>query len=259
MKRFPASPVRLASVLSALFMLSACEQREDRTQRAKLDVAEFISIAQRSQLPWPRRDGKGQSDLLMSIGDITGGGVSTTMLSTPSKRVLLSAWMRTGDEVAFEYEAQWYRLSLTQLDNQLIGTDYARFALRPSAQGSALAAAEQPETSAESVPQVTGGQSAQATNAKMEIDALIDGLSKLDAQFIRNGESHSAREAAEHLRRKLKRAGITPEQLTAELFIEKLATGSSMTGEPYQIEWPDGHREAAADYLRGELHKLRGQ
>ena len=72
-----------------------------------------------------------------------------------------------------------------------------------------------------------------------------------DAQFIRNGTSYDAKAAAEHLRMKLSFAGGHVK--TAEDFIRYCATGSSVSGRPYQIRLADGQLVPAAEFLRVKL------
>ena len=88
-----------------------------------------------------------------------------------------------------------------------------------------------------------------------KIQALIASIEGLKgAVFIRNGSEHDAAQAAGHLRRKLDYAGkrIT----TAEQFIDKLATGSSMSGKPYKIRYADGRTVDSAVFFREQLRKL---
>jgi hypothetical protein len=88
-----------------------------------------------------------------------------------------------------------------------------------------------------------------------KIQALIHSVETLQgAVFIRNGSEYDGAKAAAHLRRKLDYAGkrIT----TADLFIDKLATGSSMTGKPYKIRFADGRTVESAVFFRDQLRKL---
>jgi len=88
-----------------------------------------------------------------------------------------------------------------------------------------------------------------------KIQALIASVEHLrGAVFIRNGTEHDAAAAADHLRRKLDYAGSRIK--TADQFIDKLATGSSMSGKPYKIRFADGHTVESAVYFREELRKL---
>lgn len=88
-----------------------------------------------------------------------------------------------------------------------------------------------------------------------KIERLIGSIESLkDAKFRRNGSDYSAKEAADHLRRKLSAAGDKVK--TAEQFIEHLATKSSVSGEAYEIRYADGRVVKTADFLRAELKKL---
>ena len=56
------------------------------------------------------------------------------------------------------------------------------------------------------------------------------------ADFIRNGSEHNAADAESHLRLKLSK---TKKRLsTAEQFVDKVASGSSISGKPYQVKLP---------------------
>lgn len=80
-----------------------------------------------------------------------------------------------------------------------------------------------------------------------KIDYLIDKIEHLkDAEFIRNGTSHTAKEAASHLRMKRTKAGSRIKSV--EQFINKIASESSITGKPYQIKFANGKIVMAKDY-----------
>ncbi len=88
-----------------------------------------------------------------------------------------------------------------------------------------------------------------------KIERLIDAIAALEnATFVRNEKEHSAREAADHLRRKLRRAGdrIT----TARQFIERIASRSSTSGEVYRIRFSGGREVESGEFLLTELRKL---
>ena len=88
-----------------------------------------------------------------------------------------------------------------------------------------------------------------------KIQALIHSVETLQgAVFIRNGTEYDAAKAASHLRMKLDYAG--KKVRTAEQFIDKLATGSSMTGKPYKIRFADGRTVESAVFFHEQLRKL---
>jgi hypothetical protein len=91
-----------------------------------------------------------------------------------------------------------------------------------------------------------------------KIEALIRAVASLkDAQFIRNGKSYDAVEAAQHLRDKWKwkKSDIK----TARDFIDIAASRSTETGQPYKIRWKDGRELFSAEFLERELKKLEAR
>ena len=94
-----------------------------------------------------------------------------------------------------------------------------------------------------------------ALTEQQKIDALIASVEHLPgAVFIRNGTEYDGAKAADHLRTKRNYAGkrIT----TAEQFIDKLATASSMTGKPYTIRYADGRTVESAAFFHEQLKRL---
>jgi hypothetical protein len=69
--------------------------------------------------------------------------------------------------------------------------------------------------------------------------------------FLRNGSEYDARQAAEHLRLKLKRAGSRVR--TAEEFIRLCASRSSISGEAYRLRFPDGRTIDAGQFFHERL------
>ena len=89
-----------------------------------------------------------------------------------------------------------------------------------------------------------------------QIDFLIASIEKLQgAQFVRNGTAYSAKDAAEHLRLKLRRAGSKVS--TAEDFIRLCASVSSASGTPYQVRFTDGRTLSSEAYLRQKLAEFK--
>ena len=94
------------------------------------------------------------------------------------------------------------------------------------------------------------------THADAEIQALIQAVAESDCEFNRNGSLHSAETAAEHLELKYSRGKRYAD--SAEAFIERLATKSSWSGEPYEMIC-DGETQPAGDWLTMRLEGLRNQ
>lgn len=91
-----------------------------------------------------------------------------------------------------------------------------------------------------------------------KIDALIGAVEKLkDAKFVRNGKEYDGKAAADHMRRKRKSAGDKVK--TAREFIDRLASKSSTSGEPYKIKFKDGKEVTSAEFLTKELDALEGK
>ena len=93
---------------------------------------------------------------------------------------------------------------------------------------------------------------------QQKIDALIHGVETMQgAQFVRNGSAYDGKAAADHLQTKRKYAGNRIK--TADDFITCCATGSSISGKPYQIRYTDGRTVDAAVYFRAELKRMEEQ
>jgi hypothetical protein len=94
------------------------------------------------------------------------------------------------------------------------------------------------------------------TGAETEIRSLIQAVRESGCKFDRNGTLYTAERAAEHLELKFARgeryAG------SAEEFIERLATGSSWTGEPYWMIC-EGAKIRSADWLLERLEASRAK
>ena len=94
-----------------------------------------------------------------------------------------------------------------------------------------------------------------ALSETAKIQALISAVETSDGLvFIRNGSAHQPASAASHLRLKWKNAGKRVR--TAEDFIRYCATGSSMSGKPYQIRFADGRVEDSAVYFHAQLRRI---
>lgn len=102
----------------------------------------------------------------------------------------------------------------------------------------------------------TGAQAAINAKAEQEISQLLDFVEHSDCQFIRNGSEYPAAEARAHLQKKLDYLENKNMVSSAEDFIERAATKSSMSGQRYQVDCPAGKQDASA-WLNNELKRLR--
>jgi hypothetical protein len=100
-----------------------------------------------------------------------------------------------------------------------------------------------------------GGRADARTSEAQRIEHLIRSVETLsNAKFVRNNSAYDAREAADHLRLKLREAGARVR--TAEDFIRFCASKSSVSGKPYQIRFADGKVMTSEAFLRAKLSEL---
>ena len=92
------------------------------------------------------------------------------------------------------------------------------------------------------------------TEAETEIRWLIQAVRDSDCQFDRSGTLHSAESAANHLELKYSRGKRYAD--SAEAFIERLASQSSWTGEPYRMIC-EGSAMPAANWLTTKLDEMQ--
>ena len=90
-----------------------------------------------------------------------------------------------------------------------------------------------------------------------EIEALIASLGASGCDFQRNGSWHAVKKAEEHLRRKYEWLRERNLAATAEQFIERAGTKSSMSGRAYQVRCPGQPIVTSAQWLRARLLELR--
>ena len=93
--------------------------------------------------------------------------------------------------------------------------------------------------------------------ARGEIEVLLSRLAASDCQFKRNGSWHTAAEAQVHLRRKLDYLVDKGTVASAEQFIERAASQSSMSGQAYQVKCGGQAPVTSGAWLRAELQRLR--
>lgn len=100
---------------------------------------------------------------------------------------------------------------------------------------------------------------APGATAQREISGLMQALETSGCRFQRNGRWHGADEARSHLQRKydyLLRRGLAD---TAEQFIDRAASRSSISGKPYRVACPGQAEQEAAPWFQQQLARLRGQ
>ncbi|RZA37370.1 MAG: hypothetical protein EOP92_00625 [Lysobacteraceae bacterium] len=105
---------------------------------------------------------------------------------------------------------------------------------------------------------VPSAAAAPDVSARGEIAGLMQALSSSGCQFQRNGSWHDAQEARTHLQRKydylLKKGKVD----TAEQFIQRAATRSSMSGTAYRVKCT-GVEQDSASWFDAQLQRIRNR
>lgn len=93
--------------------------------------------------------------------------------------------------------------------------------------------------------------------AQKEITLLLDRIVASNCSFGRNGDWYPAPDARKHLQMKLDYMVKRNMLGSAEEFISKAATASSVSGEAYQIRCGTQAPVASAIWLTAELKRIR--
>jgi hypothetical protein len=96
-----------------------------------------------------------------------------------------------------------------------------------------------------------------APAVQTEIDALLERLEASGCEFNRNGTWYPAPEVKPHLQRKLRYLEDRGMVQTTEQFIERAASGSSMSGQPYLVRCGTGAPVQSGSWLRSQLQTMR--
>lgn len=100
-------------------------------------------------------------------------------------------------------------------------------------------------------------QAAPSAQAEREIRGLMDALASSQCQFQRNGSWHGREEARAHLQRKYDYLRKRNQVDSAEQFIERAASRSSVSGKPYRVRCPGQADVDAASWFGARLKALR--
>lgn len=93
--------------------------------------------------------------------------------------------------------------------------------------------------------------------AKSEIEHLIAYLAGSNCELFRNGSWHAPARAVEHLRGKYEYLAGRGFVSSAESFIERAATESSMSGKPYLVRCAGMESIESAKWFSAELSRFR--
>jgi hypothetical protein len=89
----------------------------------------------------------------------------------------------------------------------------------------------------------------------VEVNYLINAVSESGCNFVRNGKEHTSSEAVDHLQMKARRGKRYYD--TADEFIDRIASKSSWSGKPYQIQCDGQPAVTAADWFTRVLTEYR--
>jgi hypothetical protein len=87
-----------------------------------------------------------------------------------------------------------------------------------------------------------------------KIQFLLARIQKTRMLFVRNGEMHPGTRAAMHLAHKYRKR--VQHIKTVRQFIEEIASGSSLTGEPYYVKMKDGNTYRSREVFLNEIKAL---
>jgi hypothetical protein len=203
---------------------SSTESFRFRCVPTQLDLAEtdgkFV-VPQRKRALLPGSRGW----LEVRIDDITMGRVLFELVTATGDVVVASRLMHERDHVAFALGEQRYVIVVQQLVNILIGEDHAEFVVQPAA----------------------GFQADR-------IGLLLTAVRESKHTFLREGKEYSGGEAAAFLVAKL--AAQRGDKPGVDDFVDRIASQSSRSGEPYEVRTAAGDVVTMRDWLRAELQRL---
>lgn len=93
--------------------------------------------------------------------------------------------------------------------------------------------------------------------ARVEIESLLAHVYASGCEFYRNGTWHDSRAAEAHLRAKYQYLANRNRIDTAEQFIEKAATASSISGSQYEVRCKGSPQRSSNGWLLEELARFR--
>ena len=93
--------------------------------------------------------------------------------------------------------------------------------------------------------------------AQAEINHLLGFVGSSGCEFYRNGSWYDSKRAQAHLRSKYQWLAARNQINTAEEFIERAVTKSSLSGRPYEVRCGGGETVTSNRWLRDELTRYR--
>ena len=93
--------------------------------------------------------------------------------------------------------------------------------------------------------------------SQREIAHLLEYLENSGCTFLRNGTWHKPKQARAHLEKKYEYLMKRSLADSAEDFVERAASTSSISGETYFVQCPGQAKVISGDWLRAELYRFR--
>jgi hypothetical protein len=180
-----------------------------------------LTVYQRRSRELPGSKGS----LHVRLGDITAGQVLVGVDGPSGEPLVEMISLTEGSDLRLALANAEYRLLLERLVNLPIGDDFATFVIVP----------------------------AQRWERKRS-DRLLETVERSNLTFVRNDQELTGEMFAALLRVKLEQSGKL--QMSAEQFIETIATRSSTSDRPYLVKLPDGRTESTGNWLQKQLKEM---
>jgi hypothetical protein len=94
-------------------------------------------------------------------------------------------------------------------------------------------------------------------NVQREVNFLLSYIESSGCEFYRNGTWSDSKTAQTHLRDKYNYLAAENQINTTEDFIERAATGSILSGQPYEVRCNDNATVLSKQWLHDELTRIR--
>jgi hypothetical protein len=214
----------------------------------------------------------------IKIGDITGWRMLLTLSTVLRENLIEATSVREGGRLSFAVGREKYDLEVVDIKQSLINDDIAVLRITrvgPAQKPAAAAATPKPAAStpasktpaaskptpsaatptpksaapaspSQPAPVLSPGEARTMPEAE-KIERMLKMIEASDTAFIREGQEYKSQDAVAHLRKKLGLAGSRV--TTLQIFIDELASKSSITGKPYQVKLADGKVVGAREWL----------
>ena len=218
--------IKWIPVLLLLVLLNSCGKNG-----LVINEDEQIKIVQRGSKLIKGSEG----DVELKIGDITNGAADVIIEGIDNGKVYFKKDLGEGGEGYFRYDKKYYRIKMDHFEEHLLHDDFAFVTFHQVSEEKGKAAAD-----------VVSEKMATKISPE-EIRSNLDKIKTSELTFIRNGKTLDAEEMAGLLESKylMNEKDIK----TKEDFMDKVVTGSSLTGEAYKVLTAKNDTLLLADWL----------